>query len=422
VAFLDAELMPNATLMTEGRTGFTYAVEVLDEGAEAVVANLRERAGLTGVAVAASYHAARDLLPHNPRRVVAYQESGAVYFQPDISLYGDSRLKARAAQAAAGRDVLAELRAAAGDAFDVAAWTVFLHNSRLGQAHQTCCCRNAFGEALTHILCPSNPEVAVYCEALATDIARRHPKTLYLESATFMPFDHGGHHERAFIPLPQAARFLLGLCFCDSCARRTESAGVDFTSVRKWVGDRLRGFLADAEAGFPGGDSLEWMRSAEHELLSRFADVRRASVADLVRRIVRAVRSSSPETRVVLLDVSGAFASSTQASALDFAWRDGVPIDDAAIAGLDGFAVCGYFTEAKRLEEEVAGYRKRLPRDVRLEVILRPGWPDCATAEELHERVAIVRAAGAADLAFYNYGSIRLQTLDWIKQAVNGQL
>src|SRR5258708_7890889 len=80
LALLDAELMPDSTLMTEGRIGFTYAVDVLDEGAEAVVANLRGRAALTGVAVAASYHAARDLLPHNPRRVVAYQESGAVYF------------------------------------------------------------------------------------------------------------------------------------------------------------------------------------------------------------------------------------------------------------------------------------------------------------------------------------------------------
>lgn len=406
-------------LRAEGRTGFSYALDVLDEGADTVVKNLRERAGLTGIAVAASYHAARDLLLHNPRRVVAYQESGVVYFPPDLALFDKTRLKPQVARAAAGRDVLTELLTVAGDGFDVAAWTVFLHNSRLGHEHETCCCRNAFGDAVENVLCPANPEVVAYCEALATDVALRRPAAIYLESATFMPFDHGGHHERAFVPLPQAARFLLGLCFCDSCARRTENAGVDFTAVRTWIRERLRAFLDDATESFPEGDSLGWMRSAEHELLSTFAEVRRATVADLVRRIVQAVKRISPVTRVVLLDVSGAFASSTQSSSLDFAWRDGVPIDEAAVAGVDGFAVCGYFSDAKRLSDEISGYRKRLSRDVRLEVILRPGWPDCASAEQLRERVASVGAAGAADLAFYNYGSVRLQSLDWIRQAVS---
>ncbi|MHB8590045.1 MAG: hypothetical protein ACYDA0_14540 [Candidatus Dormibacteraceae bacterium] len=420
MAILDAQLMVAGSDPVENRTGFTYAVDVLDEGAEAVVANLRERAGLTGVAVAASYHAARDLLPHNPRRVIAYQESGVVYFPPDVSLYGHTSLKPQVARAAGGRDVLVELRAAADEAFDVAAWTVFLHNSRLGQEHETSCCRNVFDEALTHILCPSNTEVAAYCEALATDVASRRPATLYLESATFMPFDHGGHHERAFISLPQGARFLLGLCFCDSCARRTEDAGVDFVSVRKWVADRLHGFLADANDPFPAGDSLEWMRLAEHGLLARFFDVRRGTVVELVRRLVHAIKSHSPDTRVVLLDVSGAFAGSTQSSALDFAWRDGVPVADAVTAGLDGLAVCGYFADGTRLADEVAQYRHLLPPEVRLEVILRPGWPDSSTPEELRQRVAAVRAAGAADLAFYNYGSVRLQSLDWIRLAAGG--
>lgn len=404
----------------ENRTGFTYALDVLDEGPQAVVANLSERAALTGVAVAASYHAARDLLPHNPRRVVAYQESGAVYFPPDTSLYRGTQLKPLIARAAAGRDVLAELRAVTLDTFDVSAWAVFLHNSRLGQEFETCCCRNVFGDPLTHVLCPSNPEVAGYCEALATDLARRLPATLYLESATFQPFDHGGHHERAFIALPQAARFLLGLCFCDSCIQAMARTGVDSSSVRRWVEQRLRNFLDGVDETFPPGDSLDWMWSIEGGLLAGLFETRRVAVEALITRIAAAVKAASPDTRVVLLDVSGAFAASTQASALDFAWRDGVPIAAAASAQLDGLAVCGYFSDPARLAQEIARYRKSLPPEVSLEVILRPGWPDCGSADGLHSRVEAVRSAGAAHLAFYNYGSTRLQSLDWIKQAVGG--
>ena len=41
-----------------------------DEGVDAVLDNIQERGGLGGITPAFSYHAARDIFPHNPRRKV----------------------------------------------------------------------------------------------------------------------------------------------------------------------------------------------------------------------------------------------------------------------------------------------------------------------------------------------------------------
>ncbi|MGB8815457.1 MAG: hypothetical protein WCC57_19955, partial [Paracoccaceae bacterium] len=50
--------------------------------------------------------------------------------------------------------------------------------------------------------------------------------------------------------------------------------------------------------------------------------------------------------------------------------------------------------------------------------ILRPTWPHVTGPDDLAACVASARAAGAAQLSFYNYGHIRLQSLDWIAAAL----
>ena len=43
---------------------FTFAYDVVEEGADAVAANAADRAGVGGVTMAVTYHEGRDVFPH----------------------------------------------------------------------------------------------------------------------------------------------------------------------------------------------------------------------------------------------------------------------------------------------------------------------------------------------------------------------
>ncbi len=401
---------------------FTFAGDWWDEGISTVLARLADRAGLSGCTVTASYHAARDLLPHNPVRRVSFLESGAVYFQPEEARYRDTFLRPKVAAAAAGRDILHDLMAPARErGFEVGAWTVFLHNTRLATAHPEVASRNAFGDPMLSTLCPSQPAVRAYSVALAGDVARHRPAAIHLESLSFFPYDHGGHHERTFIQLDAVSRYLLGVCFCDACLARAREFGVDVARVRNFVRAHLeRAFAGDIVPGQADTIDRNTLEAEARGHMGGFIESRLATVTTLVDDVATHIRRESPHTRVVFLDVSGAFASAMPEAvrAVDLSWRDGIELE--AIGSLvSGLGICGYFADLGRLRREVGAYRATLPT-AELEVILRPAWPDAFSADQLAIRITAV-ADRRMRFAFYNYGMTRLDALDWIKQALSQQ-
>jgi hypothetical protein len=60
----------------------SFATDIHGEGRDTVLDNLQHRAGVSGIALAAVYHDARDVFPHNPLRRVRFMTSAA-YFRPD---------------------------------------------------------------------------------------------------------------------------------------------------------------------------------------------------------------------------------------------------------------------------------------------------------------------------------------------------
>jgi hypothetical protein len=175
-------------------SAFAFASDLADEGVEMVLANIQERAGLGGITPAFSYHAARDVFPHNPRRKVRLQPRGALYFPPELSLYG--RLQPRVDSEALERDVLAETcRAAPARNMRVDAWTIFLHADRPDE-QQDCVTVNAFGDRHPADLCPANPDVQAYVRALVADVARYEIGSIFAEGLHYHPVEHGHEHER----------------------------------------------------------------------------------------------------------------------------------------------------------------------------------------------------------------------------------
>jgi hypothetical protein len=406
--------------MTMDATLFTFAYDVVDEGADAVVDNLADRAGANGVLMAVTYHDGRDVFPHGRAGHVRYLEPGATFFQPDDSRYRDSPIKPRRSQLAEASDPLAELvKAARRRNVEVHAWTVFLHHDRIGD-HVDYAPRNAFGDPIKTDLCASNPGARAWARALATDVASRGVRSILAEAVQFFPLEHGVHHERYFLPLGPRTRYLMGLCFCDPCLARARTDGIDGERLRTWA----RTAIQDAFDGDVDDPPRELSRAEVAEFaggdLGRYLEMRERTVASLVREIRDAVAPAG--VRLTYLEPSGALKGyatgrPTGAPSPTVSWQLG--LDLATLAGAaDDVQILAYAADPAWIAADIEAYRAILGDGPEILAAMRPTAPDSTTVENLRTKIELAARAGVKRVDFYHYGLMRLDALDRIRQAL----
>jgi hypothetical protein len=375
---------------------FCFAQDVLDAGIPAFC-DAVERAGVTGITVAVSYHQSRDFRPRQQDRRVEELPAGALYFAPRGDLYEECGIAPWSPEPFASGELLDELGAeTARRGLDLGAWTVFGFNERIGRAHPELAQVNAYGDRYATDLCPANPRVRSYFLGLARDVTRLRPTRLVAESLHFHPLRIG----RRFFELDAASELALGLCFCDSCRAAVEARDVDFCAVRDWA----RSTADRAFAGLPLGagtlDPSEVAALASGEL-GPFLDARADIVANLVADVAGIVATNGGE--LAYLDQVGAETPLIHGSMVDDAIRFGV---DVARIGqtCPEYFVLGYTPTAEGVAAAVAAYRAALPDFVDIHVTLRPSWPDCADDDNLAAKLAAARDLGAVGAHFYHYG------------------
>src|SRR4051794_26500832 len=279
----------------------------------------------------------------------------------------------------------------------VRAWTVFLHNGALAEAHPDCAPENAFGDRYVTDLCPAHPDVRAYTRALAADVARLGVTTICAESLHFHPLEHGHAHERYFVELAPRVRHLLGLCFCEHCL----AAAPDGEAARRLARDEIERAFA-GRADDRGGGELE-----RDDLLG-YTTARERTVTTLVAEVAAA--AGVHDAAVEFIDLSGAtkgYATRrpTGAPARASAWTAGV--DASAIArACDGIEALAYAADVSRVREDLAAYG-----DDAVSVILRPTAPDCDGPDNLRAKVELVRSRGLRRVDFYHYGLMPLAAL-----------
>lgn len=371
---------------------YVYAWDLWEEGIGPVVDRLRG-AGLNAVSLATAYHAGKFLRPHAPEKKIWFPEDGTVYFRPDARCYG--RLTPQPAAMLDHFDALSELESHAPD-FHCSGWTVGLHNTRLGQAHPDLACQTAFGDPLHNALCPSQPEVREYLVALCADLARHAViDEIAIEAPGFQVYRHGHHHEFELIELTPDVETLLGICFCPACQTAASTAGVNAGALARQARRDLEAFFADGSALVVNPQTApDW--AAWHA-------VRAATVTSLVAE----VRAALPHR------VSLAIIPSVQ-SPNSLCWREGS--DLAALARVaDRLEVPAYQCGAAAIAADMDQVRAAVGAGARIGFILRPTWPHVQGPEELAACVQAATHAGAETISFYNYGHMRLQSLDWIR-------
>ena len=379
---------------------WAYPWDLHDLG-PALLPRLRDL-GLTHISLAASYHAGRFLQPGNPRRRVYFPQDGTVYYRPDPARWQGHLIQPQAADIVAteGCQMTTLIRARDHGGLAVSAWTVCLHNTRLGLLHPDHVTRTAHGDANVYALCPSSPAVIRYVTGLVSEITETFaPDRIEIESSDFMGFSHGYHHEKDGLGLLTEDMFLLGLCFCAHCQTAAQAAGVDAGAARRTTADLLdaafaRALPAAQFADLPPQGSAAF---AAYPALTAYLAWRSTPVT----RLMAAIRAAAaPATQVLLIDAEGSAST-------------GVNLPDI-IPHIDGVLHCAYHTAQDRIAPLMAHTRSLLGPDKSLIAGLLLTYPAATGPDHLAARAtqALLHADG---LNFYNLGLVPPARLDWIK-------
>ena len=149
---------------------FLFPWDLKDEGLDKVM-RFSAESGITTLYMASVYHAGFFLQPHNPIRKVYLLEDGVAYFHPEMRYYGS--IKPQVAEVSREIDWFeAASRRLHEFGLKLSAWTVCMHNSRIGQIRPDVVVRDAFCNPHPFALCPSHPDVRQYIRSLLKDLLR----------------------------------------------------------------------------------------------------------------------------------------------------------------------------------------------------------------------------------------------------------
>lgn len=356
--------------------------------------------GLQGISLAVSYHAGKFIQPSNNRQRVYFPEDGVVYFRPRLD-YG--RIKPVVSKQLEQIDILALLTERQD--LRVNAWTVLLHNTRLGLLYPDATVRNAFGDEYVYSLCPAHPDVRRYALTLCSDLVRHYSvDALLLETPGYLAYSHGFHHEFAQVPPHPRLEALLGLCFCDHCVTGVGKAGIDGASLRRKVAALIDNCLGD-NALSDAATQVDWLENliSEDSELSAFLQWRCTVVTSLVEQI----RADNHEAKIKVITTT----QKTHATSI-LEGHDLAALHKAAHA----LELPLYQPSLAAAKAEAAYIINMLGGIDRLGIILRPGWPDIKNREQFAKTLAAVREFGIRDIGFYNYDLLPRANLRWLSQ------
>ena len=228
---------------------WAYVWDIVDADVDSIIPTLKNEIGLNTLSVATCYHSVDHLRVHRLESNF-YSSQAAIYFQPDRSLYQNTRIEPPVSPLAENTNPLRSISdSCERHGMKLSSWTVCLHNSTIGRNQPEVAQRDVFGNPCWHALCPANEDVREYMRAVVMDLTTNYNfATVELESCDYQGGRHYHGHEKIGIPLGETDRLLLGLCFCESCRERAGAEGIDVTAVANGVRSEL---AASFESGNP---------------------------------------------------------------------------------------------------------------------------------------------------------------------------
>ncbi|MFC6825228.1 hypothetical protein [Halopelagius fulvigenes] len=378
---------------------FTYPWTVLAREPSTAIDTLAE-AGVDGITVASYYHSVQTLDPQSPESLFE-RFPGGCYFAPDSEKFAETSIDPPTNEVYGENDAVRSLVDMATERdLVVGAWTVCMHNTRLGTANDQFRIQSAFGDSHDHALCPSYPEVQAYLAAVVKSLADRGVSRIDLESLGFPDVLHGhgqqfGHSKNHAISSP-TGRVLLSQCGCEGCRTAAAEHPVDFKAAMAEVRRLCRESLAAPDDPHPSFEAL----TEEMDHLADLISFRTSVITDLVDQL--AAVSGSVSLNYLVSD------------GLGHGPTDGVPagVDLSRLSGLDSVTALCYTSDTAIGRDCVETLRHSFDGQIHAAVTLDP---DVTPTQKQFERtVAAVQEVTPGSLFVYNHALMTEAHLSWL--------
>jgi hypothetical protein len=390
-----------------------YPWDLLDEGIPNVLDRL-QAAGISGVNVAVNYHTGRFFLPHNPKRKLYYPEPGALYFEPDLKWYGESKIKPPISEFASRKFYSSLREETSKRSMKLTAWSLGLHNTYIGEKYPETATINVFGDIDITSLCAANEDVRKYFFDLYSDLANNyHFDQILIESMEFMPFRHGYHHEVIGIPLTATEDFLMSLSFSAPLCKKAIAAGIDINAVKDFVKGTLENGYSNA---FSSKSEISWVEldEAVGGEMKNFLDFREELVKSLLIDISALIKRNN-KSELAILDFGPLYSMGPRNNS----WQSGLNLEVVS-SYADEVHPTFYFTDGLTFRKKVDEYVNLLgivSGEVKMVPAIRAILPQVGSLEELKEQVEYLKPHSKG-MTFYNYGFMSYETLDWISKSI----
>ena len=229
--------------------------------------------GLDAVHLAATYHPIDSLSPRDTAHVYT-DTRGAVYFPARESRYGRITPHARSRELSAVWLETASLAASLG--LDINAWIVTTFQPWIRDVYPDCARVFPGGGASGSLVCPANDDVIEYVAALCSDLVDQFDvPSMQLEGILPTAYNFDWLRPRVIVRIPPLAQELLALCFCSTCIRKAQAAGIDAARVRGLVNETITAELAESSTN----------ETADQDLPSIDAELREFAVRHVLSAV-----------------------------------------------------------------------------------------------------------------------------------------
>ena len=374
---------------------WTYPWTLYDEGLDTACESLASR-GIETLAVAVHHHSARVLQPRVSDALFGGNRGGC-YFDPTPDRFAETPIKPVQNEISGVEDPLADIVETAREhGLRPVAWTVCLHNSRLGGAYPDYRIEDAFGHPHDHAFCPANPAVRRYLAGVVADIAARGVDSIELEKVRYPSVFHGhgrtfGHDERQVLTTNAEER-LFSQCFCDACRQAARANAVDFEHAQTVVKKLIEQSFTDPHSHPLALSDLVHEKPVLRDLF-RF----RIAVIDAVFEEIAAA--------------AGDTDLSTYVRRVDPDWSAGVTLSTIERHADRLRALC-YVSDPDEAREQLRTIQRHTDLPVDVGISIDPTLvPNAAALDAL---VTAIRAETDGQLQVYNHAMMTDEQLAWV--------
>lgn len=372
--------------------------DLVDEGVEDALDRIKGETGVTGIVVPVLGRELLQFRPHPGVSPRSYTYDGGAMFQPDSTRYASTRLRPVVAETLRKSNPLkAVVEACRARGLNVGCNVAACSARRVAERYEHAASCDVFGDRGSW-LCPVNPDVQEYIRGLLADLTENYPlDSLRLRHVGFPWSSSGGlptrFHELRGFAMGPVELWLRTICFCESCRQLSKRDEIDVDAAARIAGETLE---AACRSGGSVQDSIADFVE-QHEPLAAFLVWRRSQLQRWIASLKTACQcpltgEAPPQPEVDCLpaiELSDAFDNLYRTCG-----QTGAETVDATLAGLD------------------AGWD---PSRIILGISARS---DCPSSEDLVAAVVRAVQSGCRAVAIGDYGSVPLDRLDWIRQAV----